>query len=139
VIAGIVVRLPFCTAPVCLPVLMRLWAGKATTSPVELAAVLLALIIAAFPDRDVHGVGDAAYHGKPLLVPGVTWTTRLPANACLFDTAPPRTGRRGRPALKGRKLGRPAALATAAVWQRTAVYRYGRIETVRLEPVNWSV
>jgi hypothetical protein len=57
VIAGIVVRLPFCTAPVCLPVLMRLWAGKATTSPVELAAVLLALIIAAFPDRDVHGSG----------------------------------------------------------------------------------
>ena len=35
----------------------------------ELAAVLLAMIIAAFPDRDVHGVGDAAYHGKPLLVP----------------------------------------------------------------------
>ena len=41
VIAGIVVRLPLCTAPVCLPVLMRLWAGKATTTPVELAAQLL--------------------------------------------------------------------------------------------------
>ena len=27
-VAGIVVRLPFCTAPVCLPVLFRLWAGK---------------------------------------------------------------------------------------------------------------
>jgi hypothetical protein len=118
VIAGIVVRLPFCTASVCLPVLLRLWAGKATTSPVELAARMLSLIITAFPDRDVHGVGDAAYHGKPLLAPGTTWTTRLPANACLFDTAPPRTGRRGRPALKGRKLGRPAALATAAVWQK---------------------
>ena len=38
VIAGIVVRLPLCTAPVCLPVLLRLWAGKATTTPVELAA-----------------------------------------------------------------------------------------------------
>ena len=114
VIAGIVVRLPFCTAPVCLPVLMRLWAGKATTTPVELAAQLMALLTAAFRDREVHGVGDAAYHGKPLLVPGATWTTRLPANACLFDTAPPRTGRRGRPALKGRKLGRPAALATDA-------------------------
>jgi hypothetical protein len=48
VIAGIVVRLPLCTAPVCLPVLMRLWAGKATTTPVELAAQLLALITAAF-------------------------------------------------------------------------------------------
>jgi hypothetical protein len=139
VVAGIVVRLPFCTAPVCLPVLMRLWAGKGTTTPVELAAQLLKLITelitAEFPDRDVHGVGDAAYHGKPLLVAGATWTTRLPANACLFDIAPPRTGRRGRPALKGRKLGRPTALAAAAVdggWRTISVYRYGRTETVQL-------
>jgi hypothetical protein len=143
VVAGIVVRLPFCTAPVCLPVLLRLWAGKGTTTPVELAAQLLKLITelitAEFPDRDVHGVGDAAYHGKPLLVAGATWTTRLPANACLFDTAPPRTGRRGRPALKGRKLGRPTALAAAAVdaatdggWRTVSVYRYGRTETVQV-------
>jgi len=138
VIAGIVVRLPFATAPVCLPVLLRLWAGKATTTPVELAAVLLGLIVAAFPDREVHGVGDAAYHGKPLLVPGTSWTTRLPTNAALFATAPPRTGRRGRPALKGRKLGRPAALATgiaAADWRTTSVYRYGRTETVQVAEV----
>ena len=142
VVAGIVVRLPFRTAPVCLPVLLRLWAGKGSTTPVELAAQLLKLITelitAEFPDRDVHGVGDAAYHGKPLLVAGATWTTRLPANACLFDTAPPRTGRRGRPALKGRKLGRPTALAAAAVeavdggWRTVSVYRYGRTETVQV-------
>ena len=82
-IAGIVVRLPFCTAPVCLPVLMRLWAGKGTNTPVELAAVLLGPIRAEFSDRDVHGVGDAAYHGQPLLVAGTTWTTRLrPTPAC---------------------------------------------------------
>jgi len=134
-IAGIVVRLPLCTAPVCLPVLLRLWAGKGSTTPVELAAVLLGLIRAEFPDREVHGVGDAAYHGQPLLVAGTTWTTRLPANASLFDTAPPRTGRRGRPALKGRRLGRPAALATAAAWRTTTVYRYGRTETVALAEV----
>ena len=60
VIAGIVVRLPFATAPVCLPVLLRLWAGKGSTTPVELAAQLLALLVAAFPGRMVHGVGDAA-------------------------------------------------------------------------------
>jgi hypothetical protein len=42
-VAGIVVRLPFCTAPVCLPVLFRLWAGKGTASSVELAGDLLAL------------------------------------------------------------------------------------------------
>ena len=41
VVAGIVVRLPLCTAPVCLPVLLRLWAGKGSTTPVELAAQLL--------------------------------------------------------------------------------------------------
>src|SRR6266496_3281042 len=65
VVAGIVVRLPFCTAPVCLPVLFRLWAGKGTTTPVELAAQLLGLVAAEFPEREVHGVGDAAYHGRP--------------------------------------------------------------------------
>src|SRR5512133_2423165 len=84
----------------------------------------------AFPDRVVHGVGDAAYHGTALLAAGVTWTTRLPANAALFGPPQARTGKRGRPALKGRKLGRPAALAAAATWTRTEVYRYGQTETV---------
>lgn len=135
VIAGIVVRLPFCTAPVCLPMLFRLWAGKGTTTPVELAAQLLGLIAAEFPERVVHGVGDAAYHGKPLLVGGVTWTTRLPANAALYDLAPPRTGRRGRPALKGAKLGRPAAVAERADWRKASVHRYGRTESVWLAEV----
>lgn len=107
VVAGIVVRLPFCTAPLCLPVLFRLWAGKGTATPVELAGALLALVVAELPGRAVHGVGDAACHGKPLLVPGVTWTTRLPADAALYDLAPPRTGRRGRPALKGRQARHP--------------------------------
>jgi hypothetical protein len=63
-VAGIVVRLPLCTAPVCLPVLFRLWAGKGTASSVDMAGQLLGLIAAAFPDRRVHGVGDAAYHGS---------------------------------------------------------------------------
>ena len=83
------VRLPFVTAQLCLPVLFRLWAGKGTTTPVELAGELLNLLAAEFPGRAVHGVGDAAYHGKPLLVKGTTWTTRLPANAALYDLAPP--------------------------------------------------
>src|SRR5436190_22087301 len=128
-VAGIVVRLPFCTAPVCLPVLFRLWAGKGTASSVEMAGDLLGRIAAAHPDRRVHGVGDAAYHGKPLLVDGTTWTTRLPANAALYNLAPPPTGKRGRPALKGAKLGKPGVLAAGATWRRVTVYRYGRTET----------
>jgi hypothetical protein len=139
VVAGIVVRLPFTTAPVCLPVLFRLWAGKGSDSPVVLGAVLLQRIRGAFPDRVVHGVGDAAYHGRPLLVDGTTWTTRLPANASLHAPAPPRTGRRGRPRLKGAKLPRLKDLAGAAAWVRTTVYRYGHHETVDLAviPAIW--
>lgn len=139
VIAGIVVRLPFCTHPICLPVLFRLWAGKSTASPVELAAELLALLAAAFPGRRLHAVGDAAYHGRALLVAGVTITTRLPVNAALFGPAPPRTGRRGRPRRKGARLGRPAAVAATADWQTASVDRYGRTDTVDLVavPVIW--
>jgi DDE superfamily endonuclease len=134
-VAGIVVRLPWCTAPVCLPVLFRLWAGKGTASSVEMAGQLLGLIAAAFPHRQIHGVGDAAYHGRPLLVPATTWTTRLPANAALFGLAPAPTGRRGRPALKGAKLGKPEALAQGATWRRVTVHRYGRTTSVYLAEV----
>src|SRR6266542_717281 len=115
--------------------LIRLWAGKGSASPVELAGELLSLIAAQFPGRQVHGVGDAAYHGKPLLVPATTWTTRLPANAALYGLAPSRTGRRGRPALKGAKLGKPAAVATDADWEKVTVVRYGRTESVYLAEV----
>jgi hypothetical protein len=136
IIAGIVVRLPFCTAAVCLPVLLRLWAGKGSDSPVTLGAVVLQRIRDAFPDRVVHGVGDAAYHGSALLVAGATWTTRLPANASLHAPPPPRTGRRGRPRLKGAKLAKLRDLAAAATWTRTSVYRYGRTETVELAVIE---
>ena len=41
VIAAIVVKLPFCSSPVALPVLFRLWRGKGTASQVELAGQML--------------------------------------------------------------------------------------------------
>jgi hypothetical protein len=84
-------------------------------------------------------VGDAAYHGKPLLITGATITTRLPTNAVLFAPAPPRTGKRGRPRLKGHRLGTPAELATTAGWRRVTVTRYGRRNTVEVAeiPALW--
>src|SRR5512142_1172872 len=136
VIAGIVVRLPFCTHPVCLPVLCRLWAGKSTASPVELAAGLLGPLTGEFADRRVHAVGDAAYHGRALLAAGASITCRLPVNAALFEPAPPRTGKRGRPRLKGAPLGRPAQLAATACWRPVRVDRYGRTQQVWLAERN---
>jgi hypothetical protein len=135
IIAGIVVMLPFCSHPVCLPVLLRLWRGKGTDSPVRLAGDLISVLAQQFPDRDVHVVGDAAYHGKPLLVAGTTVTTRLPVNAALYAPAPPRTGRRGRPRRKGHRLGTPAEIAATATWRAVRVHRYGRTDTVEIAEV----
>ena len=136
VIVGIVVRLPFCSHPVCLPILFRLWAGKGTASPVQLAGELISILAQAFPDRLVHIVGDAAYHGKALLAPGTTITTRLPANAAVFAPAPPRTGRRGRPAKKGRRLPRLTELAATLTWRTATVTRYGRTDTVQIAQID---
>jgi hypothetical protein len=35
------------------------------------------LLVQAFPGREVHGAGDAAFHGEALVIKGTTWTTRL--------------------------------------------------------------
>jgi DDE superfamily endonuclease len=136
VIAAIVIELPFCSHPVCLPVLCRLWAGKGRASPVQLAAELLTLLAEEFNDRVVHGVADAAYHGRPLVVAGTTWTTRLPANAALYGPKPPPTGKRGRPRHKGHRLGRLSDLAATATWQTVTVSRYARRDTVQIAVID---
>jgi hypothetical protein len=77
-------------------------------------------------------VADAACHGPALrTLPGnVTWTCRIPRNAVLYDLAPPRTGRRGRPRSKGDRLGTGADIAATAAWTTVTVTVYGR-EQVR--------
>jgi len=132
VVAAIVVRLWFCPSPVALPVLFRLWRGKGTASQVELAAQMLGLLAAAFPGRDVHGTGDAAFHGESLVVAGTTWTTRLPANAVLYGPRPPRTGKRGRPRVKGDRLGTCAQIAASAAWAGTVINVYGHDTAVQV-------
>jgi transposase len=139
VTAGIVVALPFCSRPVCLPVLARLHVpGKgravkprrqaAPASTVTTAASLAGLLAAAFPGRVVHVVADAHYHGPALraLPQNVTWTTRLPKNAVLFALAPPPVRKPGRRPRKGARLGIPEQLAAAATWTPATVRIYGR-------------
>jgi hypothetical protein len=153
VTCGIVVTLPFCTRPVCLPVLARLVrpgrktqagpgrrsknAAPAAGTKTAVATELVMLLARAFPGRQVHVVTDAAYHGpavKALLLapgrpPGLTWTCRLPANAVLSAPAPARVpGTLGRPRRKGARLGTPAQIAAATAWEPAAVRIYGRDE-----------
>jgi len=140
VTAGIIVALPFCSRPVCLPVLSRLHVpGRGrqgrrarrqapAASTVSCAAALVSLLATAFPGRRIDVVADAHYHGPALrsLPANVTWTTRLPRNAVLYQLAPPRVRKPGRPPRKGSRLGTWAEIATSAAWTRAAVHIYGR-------------
>jgi len=133
VIAGIVVRLPFLHRPVCLPVLAHLVCKDTTSaSRLWLARRMVEQLAAALPDRDIHVVADAAYAGGELrgLPERITWTTRLRRDAALYDVPPARSGRPGRPRVKGARLPALATLAVTAVFTPAAVTRYGGTTTV---------
>ncbi len=132
VVLALVVKLPFCPSPVALPALFRLWRGKGTASHVELAAQMLKVLAGAFPGREIHGTGDAAFHGETLVIKGTTWTTRLPANAVLSGPKPPPTGKRGRPAAKGARIGTCADAAQSADWKDTVISAYGQKKRVQV-------
>jgi hypothetical protein len=138
VVLGIVVELPFCTRPVCLPVAAQLWRPKGAASKVQIAAAMVKQLALWNRDRTVHVVADAAYHGPALrhLPARITVTTRLPANAVLYDLAPAPTGKRGRPRLKGARLGVPADLAKTAKFTTAQVRRYGRADTVHIAEIR---
>jgi len=112
VVAGIVVPLSFLSRPVCLPVLARLWRPR-HTGKIAYARELAELIVARYPDRTVHVVGDAAYVGERLrdVDARISWTSRLKVTSVLHELPPPRTGRSGRPRTKGAPLGTPADVA----------------------------
>lgn len=62
----------------------------------------------------------------------MSMTTRAKANAVFHHPAPPRTRKRGRPRLKGDRIGTPAQIATTAQWKTTSVSRYGSTSTVHI-------
>ena len=129
VVVGVIVGLPFLRRAICLPILARLWQpGEADHTPLVLARELVDLVTGHLGDRQVHLVGDAAYIGKPLqgLPAQVTVTARLRANAALYAPPPPRTGRPGRPRVKGDRL--PELIVLAAMtryhWTPVKVHCY---------------
>jgi hypothetical protein len=133
VVVAIVVTLPFCTRPVALPVLAALAVKGGPVKP-DLARDLLDQIAEHFPDRDIHAVGDSAYGCGAFagLGDGMTMTTRAKVNATFYQLAPPRTGKRGRPALKGVRIGTPTQIARSATWKTLSVSRYGTTSTVKI-------
>ncbi len=130
-----------------LPILFRLFRPKDDAHPdrpsqPELARTLIDMILERFATRVVDLVMDGAYASKAWrgLPDRVTVTTRMRSNAAVFALAPPRTGKQGRPALKGARLGSLAQLAAAAVFEAvtiTAPDGRSRVEHVATMTCLW--
>lgn len=138
VVVGLLVELSFMHRPVCLPVIFRLYRptrpDAIRPSRPELGRALVDLVCERFPTRRVEILADAAYATKSFcgLPARASITMRLRRDAALYAPAPPKSGTRGRPRVKGEKLAPLAELADApgAAWQPHTLTRYGATHTV---------
>jgi hypothetical protein len=133
VVLGIVVRLRFTSRPVAVPVMAKLVIkGTNSKSRLWLARRMAERLAAALPGREIRVVADSAYAGGELkdLPAGISWTTRLRKDAALHGLPPARTGRPGRPRVKGGRLPSLAKIASSAEFSQVTVTRYGRTETI---------
>lgn len=133
VILAVRVRLPMVSRPFAIPVMAKLVIkGTNSASRLWLARRMVTRLAAELPARRVHATADSAYAGEELkqLPDGVTWTTRLRSNAALHGLPPQRTGKRGRPRVKGDRLPSLAKLAATAAFSQVTVTRYRKTETI---------
>jgi hypothetical protein len=120
VVLALRVPSPWGGEPLALPVMVCLHRkrkeeqreGEEELSLIELAAWMVFRLIEWLPNHRFRLVADGAY--ASLLryqFPRTAVITRIRRDAALFDLAPPRTGRRGRPRTKGARLATPLGLA----------------------------
>ena len=133
VILAVMVRLPGISRPTGVPVMAKLVIkGSNSKSRLWLARRMAEKLAAGLPGRQVHVVADSAYAGGELkgLPAGISWTTRLRKDAALHDLPPARTGKPGRPRVKGKRLASLAGLAATAEFSQLTVTRYQKAETI---------
>ncbi|HVA06502.1 MAG TPA: hypothetical protein VNG12_07180 [Acidimicrobiales bacterium] len=91
----------------------------------ELTAEMLSEIAEWLPERSFHLSGDGAYASLlGYALPRTEVTSRIRRDAAIYEPAPARTGKPGRPATRGKKLPKPAELATKVRkrdWQSVVV------------------
>jgi hypothetical protein len=112
-----------------------------TTEPdrptkLQLARQLVALVAGWAGERTVFVVCDSLYAARTVLrdrPPHVHVISRLRMDAALWTSPPPRrSGQKGRPRRKGRRLPTPQTIATQCrKWPSLAVTIYGRTVTTR--------
>jgi len=141
VVLAIVVTLPFCRRPIALPVLFALCVKGGRSKP-DLGRDLLDEVAEAFPARTMHLVGDAAYGAGHFAGLGrnMTITTRARSNAVFHQPTPAASGKRGRPRLRGQRIGTPTDIARNATdnnaWVDTLINRYGTTITARTTEIT---
>jgi hypothetical protein len=97
-----------------------------------------------YSERRIDVTGDAAFACKAMAPASerVTMTSRLRSNAVIHAPKPPPTGKRGRPRLKGVRLGTPgeiAARAQAKDWQRLQVPGRGEVKALVVKGLWYPV
>jgi hypothetical protein len=129
--------------PIGVPVNARLHKKKDTTTTIEHAEAMIRELAEWLPERRFHLAADGAYAtlaGAGL--PRTQLTSRIRRDAAIYDKAPPRTGRRGRPRTKGARLPTPADLAAGTGrrhWHTVAVDERGTMveRLVHVRDVLW--
>ena len=114
VVITVQIHPPWGGTPIAIPVNVRLHRKHDASTTTAHAAAMINQIADWFPDRCFHLCADGAYAtlaGASL--PRTHLTSRMRRDAALFQPAPPRTGRRGRPRTKGARLPTPAQLSQA--------------------------
>ena len=124
--------LPYLSRPVALAVLATLAVKGGARSKPDLARDLVDALAERFAHRTIRVVADAAYGCGAFAGVGddTTMITKAHTTAVFCDLAPPRTGKRGRPRLKGDRIGTLTDIARCATWTTHTVARYGTIATV---------
>lgn len=104
-----------------IPILMRLYLNQKTNEKLrrkhrkktELMLEMIRALGNHAGDKRLHFLGDSAYTGARMLseIPGhVQVTGRIGADSRLCESPPERTGRRGRPARRGKMLSKPSEM-----------------------------
>jgi hypothetical protein len=139
VILAVTVSLPWISRPVGVPVMAKLVIkGTNSKSRLWLARRMAERLAAALPGRQVRVAADSAYAGGELkgLPAGVSWTTRLRKDAALHGLPPQRTGKRGRPRVKGDRLPSLGKMAAEAEFSQVTVTRYRKTEIIEAAVVT---
>lgn len=118
-----------------IPVLLRLYLNQKTNEKLrrkhrkktDLMLEMLRLLDAHASEQSLHFIGDSAYTGARMLeqMPQrVQVTGRLGADARLCEAPAARTGRRGRPARRGRMLPKPLEMLREKGLRRLTIKLY---------------